>query len=167
MTWDSISQPGAAAWAPLRMGQVYGAKLMELSAENVNSTLEFFGELSGAKTPADFAEAVGNETRRRLDALTEQFDELSRLFGATKADDKAVDVDDIGLGDSPREHATQAVRRRRARYRSPSRRADGFPSCISSAPASPIGARKRGEAAGANPPVRGGGDARASWFRNG
>jgi hypothetical protein len=34
-----------------------------------------------------------------LDALTEQFDELSRLFGATKADDKAVDVDDIGLGD--------------------------------------------------------------------
>ena len=81
------------------MGQVYGAKLMELSAENVNSTLEFFGELSGAKTPADFAEAVGNETRRRLDALTEQFDELSRLFGATKADDKAVDVDDIGLGD--------------------------------------------------------------------
>ena len=51
MTWDGISQPGAVAWAPLRMGQVYGAKLMELSAENVNSTLEFFGELSGAKTP--------------------------------------------------------------------------------------------------------------------
>ena len=99
MTWDGISQPGAVAWAPLRMGQVYGAKLMELGAENVNSTLEFFGELSGAKTPAEFAEAVSNETRRRLDTLTEQFDELSRLFGATKADDKAVDVDDIGLGD--------------------------------------------------------------------
>ena len=87
------------AWAPLRMGQVYGAKLMELGAENVNSTLEFFGELSGAKTPEEFAEAVSNETRRRLDTLTEQFDELSRLFGATKADDKAVDVDDVGLGD--------------------------------------------------------------------
>ena len=46
---------------------------------------------------------VGNETRRRMDTLTEQFDELSRLFGAAKADDKAadeaVDVDDIGLGD--------------------------------------------------------------------
>ena len=99
MTWDGISQPAAAVWAPLRMGQVYGAKLMEFGAENVNSTLEFFGELSGAKTPADFAGVVGNETRRRMDTLTEQFDELSRLFGATKADDKAVDVDDIGLGD--------------------------------------------------------------------
>ncbi len=99
MTWDGISRPGAVAWAPLRMGQVYGAKLMEFGAENVNSTLEFFGELSGAKTPAEFAEAVSNETRRRLDTLTEQFDELSRLFGATKADDKAVDVDDVGLGD--------------------------------------------------------------------
>ena len=95
MTWDCISQPGAVAWAPLRMGQVYGAKLMELGAENLSSTLEFFGELSGAKTPAEFAEAVSNETRRRLDTLTEQFDELSRLFGATKA----VDVDDVGLGD--------------------------------------------------------------------
>ncbi len=99
MTWDSISRPAAAAWTPLRMGQVYGAKLMEFGAENVNSTLEFFGELSGAKTPAEFAEAVSNETRRRLDTLTEQFDELSRLFGATKADDKAVDIDDVGLGD--------------------------------------------------------------------
>ena len=99
MTWDGISQPAAAVWAPLRMGQVYGAKLMEFSAENVNSTLEFFGDLSGAKTPADFAEAVSNETRRRMETLTEQFDELSRLFGATKADDKAADVDDIGLGD--------------------------------------------------------------------
>ena len=87
MTWDGISQPAAVLWAPLRMGQVYGAKLMELSADNVNSTLEFFGELSGAKTPADFAEAVSGETRRRLDTLTEQFDELSRLFDATKADD--------------------------------------------------------------------------------
>ncbi len=86
MTWDGISQPAAVVWAPLRMGQVYGAKLMELSADNVNSTLEFFGELSGAKTPADFAEAVSNETRRRMETLTEQFDELSRLFGATKAD---------------------------------------------------------------------------------
>ena len=99
MTWDGISRPAAVVWAPLRMGQVYGAKLMELGAENVNSTLEFFGELSGAKTPAEFAEAVSNETRRRLDTLTEQFDELSRLFGATKADDKAVDIDDVGLGD--------------------------------------------------------------------
>ena len=51
MTWDGISQPAGAVWAPLRMGQVYGAKLMEFSAENVNSTLEFFGELSAAKTP--------------------------------------------------------------------------------------------------------------------
>ena len=91
MTWDGISQPAAAVWAPLRMGQVYGAKLMEFSAENVNSTLEFFGELSAAKTPADFAGVVGNETRRRMDTLTEQFGELSRLFGAAKADDKAVD----------------------------------------------------------------------------
>ncbi len=99
MTWDGISQPAAAVWAPLRMGQVYGAKLMEFSAENVNSTLEFFGELSAVKTPADFAGVVGNETRRRMDTLTEQFGELSRLFGAAKADDKAVDVDDIGLGD--------------------------------------------------------------------
>ena len=103
MTWDGISQPAGAVWAPLRMGQVYGAKLMEFSAENVNSTLEFFGELSAAKTPADFAGMVSNETRRRMETLTEQFDELSRLFGATKADDKAadeaVDVDDIGLGD--------------------------------------------------------------------
>ena len=32
-----------------------------------------------------------------MDTLTEQFDELSRLFGATKADDKAVDVDDVAL----------------------------------------------------------------------
>jgi hypothetical protein len=101
MTWDGISRPAAVVWAPLRMGQVYGAKLMELSADNVNSTLEFFGELSCAKTPADFAEAVTNETRRRLDTLTEQFDELTRLFGATKADDKAADRadDDVGLGD--------------------------------------------------------------------
>ncbi len=87
MTWDGVSQPVAVVWAPLRMGQVYGAKLMQLSADNLNSTLEFLGELSGAKTPADFAEAVSNETRRRLDTLTEQFDELSRLFGATKAVD--------------------------------------------------------------------------------
>ncbi|MGA8169499.1 MAG: phasin family protein [Methylocystis sp.] len=103
MTWEGISQPAAAMWAPLRMGQVYGAKLMEFSADNVNSTLEFFGELSGAKTPADLAEAVSNQTRRRMETLTEQFDELSRLFGATKADDKAaekaVDFDDVGLGD--------------------------------------------------------------------
>ena len=99
MTWDGISQPAGVVWAPLRMGQVFGAKLMEFSAENLNSTLEFVGELSGAKTPADFVAAVGNETRRRLDTLTGQFDELSRLFGATKADDKAVDVDDVGLGD--------------------------------------------------------------------
>ena len=101
MTWDSISQPTAAAWAPLRMGQAYGARLMELGAVNVNSTLEFVGELSGAKTPADFVAAVGNETRRRLDTLTEQFDELSRLFGVTKADEKAADeaADDVGLGD--------------------------------------------------------------------
>jgi hypothetical protein len=100
MTWDGISQPAAVVWAPLRMGQAYGAKLMELSADNVNATLEFFGELSGAKSPADFAEAVSNETRRRMETLTEQFDELSRLFGATKADaDKAVDDVDIGLGD--------------------------------------------------------------------
>ena len=96
MTWDGISQPAAAVWAPLRMGQVYGAKLMEFSAENVNSTLEFFGELSAVKTPADFA-GSSNETRRRMDTLTEQFGELSRLFGATKADDKAVDVDDMAL----------------------------------------------------------------------
>jgi hypothetical protein len=101
MTWDGISEPGAAVWAPLRMGQVYGAKLIELGADNVSSTLEFFGELSGAKTPADFAEAVSNETRRRLDTLTEQFDELTRLFGATNADDKAANegADDVGLGD--------------------------------------------------------------------
>jgi hypothetical protein len=97
MTWDSISQPAAAAWAPLRIGQAYGARLMELGAVNVNSTLEFFGELSSAKSPADFAEAVGNETRRRLDTVTEQFEELSRLFGASRADDKA--SDDVGLGD--------------------------------------------------------------------
>ena len=32
MTWDSISQPAAAAWAPLRMGQAYGVRLMELRA---------------------------------------------------------------------------------------------------------------------------------------
>ena len=108
MTWEGISQPAAVAWAPLRMGQVYGFKLMRLSVDNVNSTLEFFGKLSGAKTAADIAETVNNETRRRLDTLTEQFDELSRLFGATttKAADTAVDkaVDaaddvDIGLGD--------------------------------------------------------------------
>jgi hypothetical protein len=101
MTWNGISQPVAVVWAPLRMGQVYGAKLMEFGAENVNSTLEFVGELSGAKTPADFVAAVGNETRRRLDTLTEQFDELSRLFGATKADEKAANeaADDVGLGD--------------------------------------------------------------------
>jgi hypothetical protein len=98
MTWESISQPAAAAWAPLRMGQAYGVRLMELGADNVNSTLEFFGELSGAKTPADFAAAIGNETRRRLDTLTEQFDELSRVFGATKAEDKSAD-DVVGLGD--------------------------------------------------------------------
>ncbi len=97
MTWDSISQPAAAAWAPVRMGQAYGVRLMELGAENVNSTLEFLGELSGAKTPADFAEAVGNETRRRMETLTEQFEDLSRLFGASRADDKA--EDDVGLGD--------------------------------------------------------------------
>jgi hypothetical protein len=53
--------------------------------------------LSSAKSPADFAEAVGNETRRRLDTVTEQFEELSRLFGASRADDKA--SDDVGLGD--------------------------------------------------------------------
>ena len=97
MTWDSISQPAAAALAPLRMGQAYGAKLMELGAVNVNSTLEFFGELSSAKSPADFAEAVSNETRRRLETLTDQFEELSRLFGASGVDDKA--SDDVGLGD--------------------------------------------------------------------
>ncbi len=101
MTWDRISQPAAAAWAPLRMGQAYGARLMELGAVNVTSTLEFVGELSSAKSPADFAEAVTNETRRRFEALTEQFEELSRLFGASKADDEAANeaADDVGLGD--------------------------------------------------------------------
>lgn len=100
MTWESISQPAAAAWGPLRIGQVYGVRMLELGAVNVNSTLEFLGELSSARSPADFAEAVGNETRRRMEAFTEQYEELSRLFGAGKADDKAVDAaDDIGLGD--------------------------------------------------------------------
>jgi hypothetical protein len=97
MTWDSVSQPTVAASAPLRMAQAYGAKLMEFGAANVESTLEFFGELSSVKSPADFAEAVGNETRRRLETATEQFKELSALFGASKADDKA--TDDVGLGD--------------------------------------------------------------------
>ncbi|MGA8170869.1 MAG: hypothetical protein WB816_08570 [Methylocystis sp.] len=103
MTWETIS-PAAAALAPLRVGQAYGAKLMELGAvnvnstlENVNSTLEFVGELSSAKTPADFAEAVGNETRRRLQTLTEQFEEMSRLFGASKVEETETEV--TGFGD--------------------------------------------------------------------
>jgi hypothetical protein len=94
-TWDSISQPGMAALAPLRIGQAYGVKLIELGVVNVNSTLEFVGELSSAKSPADFAEAVGNETRRRLETLTEQMEQLSRLFGARASE--AAEV--TGLGD--------------------------------------------------------------------
>ena len=97
MTWDTTSLPIATAWAPLRVGQAYGVKLMEFGAVNVNSTLEFLGELSRAKSPTDVAEAVANETRRRFETLTEQFEELSRLLGAGAAKDKA--AEDIGLGD--------------------------------------------------------------------
>jgi len=97
MTWGSFSQPNIAAWAPLQMGQAYSAKLMEFGAINVKSAVEFAGELSKAKTPTDLAEAIANETRRRFETLTEQFEELSLLFGASKSSDGA--PEDVGLGD--------------------------------------------------------------------
>jgi hypothetical protein len=97
MTWDSFSQPTVAAWAPLRLGQAYGGKLMEFGAINVKSAVEFAAELSRVKTPMDFAEAISNETRRRFEAATEQFEELSLLFGAGKSSDDA--PEDAGLGD--------------------------------------------------------------------
>ena len=83
MTWDSTSQSQIAAAAPLRIGQAYGVKLMEFGMANVKSTLEFIGELSSVKSPADFAEAIANETRRRSEALTNQMEQLSGLFGAS------------------------------------------------------------------------------------
>lgn len=83
MTWDSPSQSEIAAATPLRIGQAYGVKLMEFGMANVKSTLEFIGELSSAKSPADFAEAIVNETRRRSEALTTQLEQLLGLFRAS------------------------------------------------------------------------------------
>ena len=102
MTWDSFAQPRQATAAPMLVATSLSARAMEFGTANLEAALEFAGELSKVKTPMEFAAAVGNELQRRIKAMTEQFAELSKLFGAPvsqKPSDSAEHSENVGFGD--------------------------------------------------------------------
>jgi hypothetical protein len=97
MNTDAFNLERNPYWALLLHAQALNAKLLQFSADNFLSSLNFFNDLARASTsPSSIHDVVVNKTRDQFETMTEQIEELSETAqGGPPGEDDVVPI----LGD--------------------------------------------------------------------